>query len=253
LCNVTTRSGASYIYRENNERYIPIKFSVRGRDLASAVAEAESKVEKTVKLPSGYHAEWSGEFGELNEAVERLTYIVPLSILLILMLLYGTFNSLRDSLLVMASIPFALIGGVLALFVAGINFSVSAAVGFISLFGVAVMAGIILLSYYNQLRRHGHPREEALLRAAEVRMRPVVMMCMSACIGLLPAAVSRGIGSETQRPLATVIVGGMLLAPVLILLIVPVLISLMPQRRRPEEIEVVGPEEEEEEAVAAWD
>ena len=254
LCNVTMRSGASYIYRENNERYVPIKFSVRGRDLAGAVAEAQSKVERNVKLPLGYHVAWSGEFGELSDAVERLTYIVPLSILLILMLLYGTFNSLRDSLLVMASIPFALIGGVLALFVARITFSVSAAVGFISLFGVAVMAGIILLSYYNQLRRHGHPREEALLRAAEVRMRPVVMMCMSACIGLLPAAVSRGIGSETQRPLATVIVGGMLLAPVLILLIVPVLISLMPQRRNIEEIEVVGPEEErEEEEVAAWD
>jgi len=247
LCNVSIRSGASYIYRENNERYIPIKFSVRGRDLASAVAEAQSKVEKAIKLPFGYHVEWSGEFGELNEAVERLTYIVPLSILLILMLLYGTFNSLRDSLLVMASIPFALIGGVLALLVAHINFSVSAAVGFISLFGVAVMAGIIFLSYYNQLRRHGHQREEALLRAAEVRMRPVLMMCMSACIGLLPAAVSRGIGSETQRPLATVIVGGMLLAPALILLIVPVLISLIPQRRNIEEIEVVGPEMEEEE------
>src|SRR5262249_43561227 len=217
----------------------------------------QSRVDRNVKLPSAYHAEWSGEFGELKEAVERLTYIVPLSILLILMLLYGTFNSLRDSLLVMASIPFALIGGVLALFVARINFSVSAAVGFISLFGVAVMAGIILLSYYNQLRRHGHPREEALLRAAEVRMRPVVMMCMSACIGLLPAAISRGIGSETQRPLATVIVGGMLLAPVLILLIVPVLISLMPLRRNIAEIEMIGPEEEEEEekeeAVAAWD
>ena len=251
LCSISIQSGASYIYRENNQRYIPIKFSVRGRDLASAVAEAQSKVEKSVKLPSGYQVQWSGEFGELNEAVERLTYIVPLSILLIMMLLYGTFNSLRDSLLVMASIPFALIGGVLALLVARINFSVSAAVGFISLFGVAVMAGIILLSYYNQLRRHGHPREEALLRAAEVRMRPVVMMCMSACIGLLPAATSRGIGSETQRPLATVIVGGMLLAPVLILLIVPVLIALMPQRRDISEIEVVGPEEDEQEREEA--
>ena len=254
LCNVTMQSGASYIYRENNERYVPIKFSVRGRDLASAVAEAQAKVDRSVKLPSGYHAEWSGEFGELNEAVERLTYIVPFSILLILMLLYSTFNSLRDSLLVMASIPFALIGGVLALLVARINFSVSAAVGFISLFGVAVMAGIILLSYYNQLRRHGHPREEALLRAAEVRMRPVLMMCLSACIGLLPAAISSGIGSETQRPLATVIVGGMLLAPALILLIVPVLISLMPEGRSLEEIEVMGPDEEEEKqgALAGW-
>lgn len=245
LCNVTLKSGASYIYRENNQRYIPIKFSVRGRDLGSAVAEAQSKVERNVKLQASYHADWSGEFGELKEAVTRLTYIVPLSILLILLLLYSTFNSLRDSLLVMASIPFALIGGILALLVMKINFSVSAAVGFISLFGVAVMAGIILLSYYNQLRHQGYSREHALMRAAEVRMRPVLMMCMSACIGLLPAAVSTGIGSETQRPLATVIVGGMLLAPVLILFVVPVLISFMPARRNIEAIESIEPAEEE--------
>jgi cobalt-zinc-cadmium resistance protein CzcA len=137
----------------------------------------------------------------------------------------------------MVSIPFGLIGGVLALLITGTNFSVSAAVGFISLFGVAVMAGIILLSYYNQLRHEGFPRNEALMRAAEVRLRPVLMMCMSACIGLLPAAISTGIGSETQRPLATVIVGGMLLAPVLILLVVPVLISFLPGRQDLERIE----------------
>jgi len=248
LSDIERTSGASYIYRENNERYIPIKFSVRGRDLGSTVAEAKTRVESMVKLPQGYHTEWSGEFGELKEAEERLAYIIPISILLIIILLYSTFNSVRDSLLVIASIPFALIGGVLALFVAGINFSVSAAVGFISLFGVAVMAGIILLSYYNQLRRTGYPRNEALLRAAEVRMRPVLMMCMSACIGLVPAAISRGIGSETQRPLATVIVGGMLLAPVLILLIVPVLISFMPARE-PVLEEGIGPEPEPEEVV----
>src|SRR5262245_16691511 len=232
VATITLRSGASYIYRENNARYLPIKFSVRGRDLGSAVAEAQAKVEQNVKLPAGYHVEWSGEFGELKEAEARLAYIVPLSLLLIFLLLYGAFNSLRDSVLVLASIPFALIGGVLALFVRGINFSVSAAVGFVSLFGVAVMAGIILLSFYNQLRARGVDVGTALSRAAEVRMRPVLMMCLSACIGLLPAALSTGIGSETQRPLATVIVGGMLLAPVLILLVFPVLISLMPGSER---------------------
>jgi cobalt-zinc-cadmium resistance protein CzcA len=227
LAHITMRSGASYIYRENNERYIPIKFSVRGRDLGSAVAEAQAKVETHVKPPPGYHADWSGEFGELQEAEARLALIVPASFLLIIILLYNTFNSLRDSLLVMSSIPFAMIGGILALWLTGINFSVSAAVGFISLLGVAVMAGIILLSYYYQLRHSGYPHETAVIRAAELRMRPVVMMCLSACIGLLPAALSTGIGSETQRPLATVIVGGMLLAPMLILLIVPVLISFL--------------------------
>jgi heavy metal efflux system protein len=225
---ITVRSGASYIYRENNERYIPIKFSVRGRDLGSTVAEAQTKVAGNVPLPPGYHAEWSGEFGELQEAEARLAYIVPLSLLLIFVLLYSTFNSLRDSLLVLVSIPFVLIGGILALFLRQITFSVAAAVGFISLFGVAVMAGIMLLSYYNELRRLGADRDTALLRAAEVRMRPVLMMCLSACIGLLPAAVSSGIGSETQKPLATVIVGGMLVAPVLILLVFPALMSFLP-------------------------
>jgi heavy metal efflux system protein len=245
LCQITLRSGASYIYRENNDRYIPIKFSVRGRDLGSAVTEAQAKVAQAVTLPPGYHLDWSGEFGELQEAQARLAYIVPISILLIVVLLYSLFNSLRDSLLVMASIPFALIGGILALLVTGTNFSVSAAVGFISLFGVAVMAGIMVLSYYHHLRAGGAARETAVIRAAEVRMRPVVMMCLSACIGLLPAAFSTGIGSETQRPLATVIVGGMLLAPLLILLVVPVLISFLPARQDADEPEssVLAPRE----------
>jgi heavy metal efflux system protein len=227
VADIQLRAGASYIYREHNARYIPIKFSVRGRDLGSAVAEAQAKVDTHVKLPAGYHVEWSGEFGELQEAEARLAFIIPASILLIIILLYSTFNSLRDSMVVMAGIPFAMIGGILALWLTGINFSVSAAVGFISLLGVAVMAGIIVLSYYYQLRHYGYPHETAVIRAAEWRMRPVVMMCLSACIGLLPAALSTGIGSETQQPLATVIVGGMLLAPILILLIVPVLISFL--------------------------
>ena len=241
LCNIGIHSGASYVYRENNERYIPIKFSVRGRDLGSAVTEAQAKVSKHVTLPAGYHIEWSGEFGELNEAVERLSFIVPIGLMLIGILLYSTFNSVMDSLLVMASIPLTFVGGVLALYITGTTFSVSAAVGFISLLGVAVMAGIILISYYNQLRLRGYKRESALLEACEVRMRPVLMMCMSACIGLLPAAISTGIGSETQRPLAMVIVGGMLMAPFLILLILPVLISFRPLRRNVAVLETIEP------------
>ena len=241
LCSIGIHSGASYIYRENNERYIPVKFSVRGRDLGSAVAEARARVEKNVSLPPGYHVDWSGEFGELNEAVARLSFIVPIGILLIVILLYSTFNSIMDSLLVMASIPLTFVGGVLALYITGTTFSVSAAVGFISLLGVAVMAGIILISYYNQLRRDGFQREKALMLACQVRMRPVLMMCLSACIGLLPAAISNGIGSETQKPLAMVIVGGMLLAPLLILLILPVLISFRPVRRNVAGIETLEP------------
>ncbi len=148
--------------------------------------------------------------------------------MLIMILLYSAFSSIMDTLLVMASIPLAFVGGILALFFTGTIFSVSAAVGFISLFGVAVQAGIILISHYNDLLKTGMRREQALLESCQVRVRPVLMTCMSACIGLLPAAISTGIGSETQRPLAVVIVGGMLLAPVLILVIVPVLISLRP-------------------------
>src|SRR5262245_29969950 len=230
LADVKMASGASYIYRENNRRYIPIKFSVRGRDLGSTVAEAQSRVQDDVKLPSGYEAEWSGEFGELKEAEGRLAYIVPLSLLLIVILLYSTFNSVRDTVLVILSIPFAVTGGIWALFLTHINFSVSAAVGFISLFGVAVMEGIILISYYNHLQDRRVSGANALMRAAVVRMRPVLMTCMSACIGLFPAAISTGIGSQTQRPLATVIVGGMLLTPALVLVFVPVLLAFLPQK-----------------------
>src|SRR5262249_20477398 len=194
------------------------------------VAEAQSRVQDDVKLPSGYEAQWSGEFGELQEAESRLAYIVPLSLLLIVILLYSTFNSLRDTVLVILSIPFAVTGGIWALFLTPINFMVSAGVGFISLFGVAVMEGIILISYYNHLQDRSVSGENALMHAAKVRMRPVLMTCMSACIGLFPAAISTGIGSQTQRPLATVIVGGMLLTPPLVLLLLPVLLSFFPPK-----------------------
>jgi cobalt-zinc-cadmium resistance protein CzcA len=213
LAAIGLDSGASYIYRENNARYIPLKFSVRERDLGGTIAEAQERVESNVTLPERYRTEWSGEFGSLQEAKARLAYIVPLSFLLILMLLYGLFNSLRYSLLALAGIPFALCGGVVALFAARLNFSISAAVGFISLLGVSVMNGILMLTYYQQGRAAGLPPEEAMLRSAHHCMRPVLMTALSACIGLLPAALSTGIGSQVQRPLATVVVGGMLVEP----------------------------------------
>jgi len=223
LAQITLESGASYIYRENYTRYIPIKFSVRDRDLGSTVAEAQAKVAQQVRLPEGYRTEWSGEFGALQAAQRRLAVIVPLSLLLIIVLLYSMFNALRDSLLTLAGIPFTASGGILALYLTGEHFSISAAVGFVSLFGVAVMDGILILTYYNQLHAAGYDREAAMMRAAEVRMRPRLMTALSACIGLLPAAMSTGIGSQVQRPLATVVVGGMLMVPVLVLLVVPVL------------------------------
>jgi cobalt-zinc-cadmium resistance protein CzcA len=222
VANISLESGASYIYRENNERYIPIKFSVRERDLGSTVAEVQDKVKAKVKLPPGYHIEWSGEFGALQEAKARLAIIVPLSVLLIMLLLYSLFNSVVKSLLALTTIPFAACGGLLALYLTGTNFSISSAIGFVSLFGVSVMDGILMLTYYTQLHQAGMPRLDALQNSAETRMRQVLMTAMSACIGLLPAAMSTGIGSQVQRPLATVVVGGLLLAPILTLFVVPV-------------------------------
>ena len=157
LADISLDTGASYIYHERNERYIPIKFSVRGRDLGSTVAEAQERIAQNVKLPNGYRIEWAGEFEELQQAKARLAIIVPISLLLILVLLYGLFNSLRDSLLALAGIPFAVGGGVLALYLSGLDFSISAAIGFVSLFGVSVMNGILIINGYNQVsgERHG--------------------------------------------------------------------------------------------------
>lgn len=226
LATIRLVSGASFIYRENQERYIPIKFSVRGRDLGGAILEAQAKVAEQVSLPSGYHLDWVGEFGELQEALSRLSIVVPLSLALILVLLYVNFSSLSDTLLAASVMPMALIGGLFSLAVTGTPFSVSAAIGFIGLFGISVMEGIIVLSYFNQLIEDGLERRDALVRACRTRLRPVMMTCIAACVGLLPAAVSTGIGSQVQKPLALVVVGGILLAPILILIVLPVLIDL---------------------------
>jgi cobalt-zinc-cadmium resistance protein CzcA len=223
LADISLDTGASYIYHESGERYIPIKFSVRNRDLGGTVAEAQARIAKNVKLPPGYRVIWAGEFEDLEAAWKRLEIIIPFSLILIIVLLYGLFNSLRDSLMALAGIPFAIAGGVLALYVTGLDFSISAAVGFVSLFGVSVMNGILIITYFNEVRLSGVRGVAAMQRAAEQRMRPMLMTALSACIGLFPAAVSHGIGSQVQRPLATVIVGGMLLGPILLLVVVPAL------------------------------
>ncbi|HSY28520.1 MAG TPA: CusA/CzcA family heavy metal efflux RND transporter, partial [Burkholderiaceae bacterium] len=233
LATITLDTGASYIYRETTQRYIPIKFSVRGRDLGSTVTEAQERIAKNVKLPTGYRMVWAGEFEDLQLAQKRLAIVVPLSLVLILVLLYGLFNSLRDSLLTLAGIPFAIGGGILGLYITGLPFSVSAAIGFISLFGVSVMNGILVITYYNQTRMGGMNSIDAMFHAAEQRMRPMLMTALSACIGLLPAAMSHGIGSEVQRPLATVVVGGLLIGPILLLVVVPALQTLFLQKDKP--------------------
>ncbi|HSY06027.1 MAG TPA: CusA/CzcA family heavy metal efflux RND transporter [Steroidobacteraceae bacterium] len=221
LASISLDTGASWIYHETMVRFIPVKFSVRGRDLAGAVAEAQARITRNVALPSGYRIIWSGEFEDLQQAKERLEFVVPVSLMLIVVLLYSLFNSLRDTLLSLAGIPVGIIGGVWALWLTGQPFSISAAIGFVSLFGVSVMNSILLLTFYNQARAQGLAPQEAMYHAATKRMRPLLMTSLSACLGLLPAAMSHGIGSQVQRPLATVIVGGMLLGPIMLLLAVP--------------------------------
>ncbi len=221
IADFSLDTGASYIYHERGQRFIPVKFSVRDRDLGGAVEEAKRRIAENVELPSGYRLLWAGEFEELEAAQKRLEIIVPLSIALIFILLYGLFNSIRDSLLVLTGIPFAVAGGILALYLAGENFSISAAIGFVSLFGVSVMDGILMMSFYNEVLKTGVASRDAMFQAATQRMRPMLMTALSACIGLFPAALSTGIGSQVQRPLATVVVGGMLIGPLLLLIVAP--------------------------------
>src|ERR1700716_316749 len=232
VASIKLVSGAAYIYREQQERYLPIKFSVRERDLGGAIKEAQEKVAAQVQLPPGSRVEWVGEFGNLQDAIKRLSIVVPISLALIAVLLWFNFGSMVDTLLAMSVIPMAIFGGVLGLLISGIPFSVSAAIGFIALFGIAVMDGIIILSQYNQLIDEGFDRVRAVIRTGELQLRPVLMTCVVAGIGLLPAAVSSGIGSQAQKPLAVVVVAGMMLAPVVILVTLPALISMFSRRSR---------------------
>jgi cobalt-zinc-cadmium resistance protein CzcA len=235
VADVKLTSGASFIYREHQERYIPIKFSVRGRDLGGAVDEARTRIVRNVHLPSGYHLEWAGELDNLNNAVARLEIVVPVSLLLILLLLYANFGSIRDSMLAFSAIPMAIVGGVLALALTGTAFSISSAIGFVALFGIAVMDGILVVTTYNHAIDEGNTRQTGLATTVRHSMRPVVMTCLVAAIGLLPAALSNGIGSQVQKPLALVVVGGMTLAPLLILLVLPVLIDCFSRRVPPDD------------------
>ena len=226
LANISDQTGAFIIYRENNERYIPIKFSVRGRDLESTVKEVEESLGRKLVLPEGYRTEWHGEYDQLQDEKHRLAQIVPVTLLVILFLVYFVLQSMRDALLVLIAVPFSLVGGVLALALTGTHFSISAAVGFISLFGVAVQGALILVSRIRELLLEGFDMRTAILKSAEVRMRPVLMTSLAAAIGLIPAAVATGIGAQSQQPLARVVVGGMLTSPVLILVVLPILYRL---------------------------
>ncbi len=232
VASVRLTTGAAFIYRERQERYIPIKFSVRGRDLGSTMLEAQKKVEETVTIPSGYRLEWAGEFGNLRDAIARLSIAVPVALLLVCILLYVNFGSVVDMLLGLSSIPMATIGGILALWFTGTPFSISAAIGFVALFGIAAMDGILVISAFNRAIDDGLDRVTAIALARETQLRPVLMTCVVACAGLLPAAMSTGIGSQVQRPLALAVVGGTIALPLLLLTILPVLIDMFSRRGR---------------------
>jgi cobalt-zinc-cadmium resistance protein CzcA len=222
------RHGASDIYRENGKRMIAIKFSVRGRDLGSAVNEARARTGELFHSP--YRSVWSGEFEEMEDAEGRLLIIIPLSLGLIFILLYTAFGSLLDAVVVLSNVLAMAIGGIWALYLTGTNFSISAAVGFVSLFGVAIMDGLLMISYFNALRGHGKPLRDAIIEGASKRVRPVMMTALTALLGLLPAAISTRIGAQTQRPLAIVVVGGMVTTLLLTRYLMPVLYSFYGHR-----------------------
>jgi heavy metal efflux system protein len=223
LCTIREADEGSEIYRENNQRYVAIKYSVRGRALGDAVLEAIDKVNAQVKLPRGYHIGWEGEYQSEVRAEARLLLIVPLTVLLILIVLYVMFTSFKWALLILANVAMARIGGLLALLVTRTNFSVSSGVGFLALFGVSVQTGVIMLEYINQLRARGHPIEDSAVEGAVLRLRPIMMTMLVATLGLLPAATSHGIGSDSQRPFAIVIVGGLIADLVISIFLLPTL------------------------------
>jgi cobalt-zinc-cadmium resistance protein CzcA len=210
LCKLEERDEGSEIYRESNERYVPVKYSVRNRDLGGAVEEAIEKVNKQVQLPRGYHINWEGEYESQKRSQARLLIIVPLTVFFIFMIIYGAFGSAKWACLNLVNLGVAPLGGLLALYVTGTHFSVSSGVGFLALLGVSVQVGVIMVEYINQLRGRGFSIEEAAIQGAVRRLRPIMMTMLVATLGLLPAAMSHAIGSDSQRPFAIVIVGGLI-------------------------------------------
>jgi cobalt-zinc-cadmium resistance protein CzcA len=223
LCKVSVTDGGSEIYREENSRYVAIKYSVRGRDLGSTVEEAMKKIGEQVKLPTGYHLDWAGEYESQKRSEKRLLIVLPITILLIFIILYAMFGSWKWGLLILGVVAMAPIGGLLALLITGTHFSVSSGVGFLALFGVSVQTGVIMLEYINQLRARGHSIEDSAVEGAVLRLRPIMMTMLVATLGLLPAALSHAIGSDSQRPFAIVIVGGLVASLVIGIFLLPTL------------------------------
>jgi heavy metal efflux system protein len=227
IAKFETLTGPAFIYRENNERYITVKFSIRGRDLGSTITEAREKVNDQVHLPEDFHITWNGEFENQQRANKTLSQVVPVCLLVIFLILFITFGNVKDALLTILNVPFALIGGIMALHLTHMNFSISAGIGFIALFGVCIQNGVILISVFRKNLEQKMPLDDAIKKGVISRVRPVVMTALMAAIGLLPAAIATGIGSETQKPLARVVIGGLATSTILTLLILPVMYALV--------------------------
>jgi cobalt-zinc-cadmium resistance protein CzcA len=232
IANVEVKQGAGRVSREAGGRDVAVKVNLLGRDQGTFVAEAMQKVGKAVKLPPGYYMTWGGQFENQQRAIARLKIIIPLSVFAIFVLLFWVFGSVQQAVLVLLMIPFTLIGGLAGLAVAGLHLSVSAAVGFIAVAGISVQNGVIMVEQFIEIMREGKSQAEAVLEGAVSRLRPIVMTALMAGFGLLPAALSHGIGSETQRPFAVVIVGGIVSATFFTLLLLPLLYSLFVAERR---------------------
>jgi cobalt-zinc-cadmium resistance protein CzcA len=227
LTEITQTDGLATIFREGNLRRIAIKWSIRGRDMGGMIDEAMEKVQAAVKLPEGYRMVWSGRFEDQQRALARLYVIVPLVLFIIFVLLFSAFQSIGDALLIMLNLPFAIIGGTFALYLWGTNFSISAAVGYIAVFGVSVLDGVVLVSFIRQATAEGLPIREAIVRGCEMRFRPIIVTAIVAIVGFLPAALSQGIGAEIQRPLARVVIGGLISATAMTLLVLPAIYELL--------------------------
>jgi cobalt-zinc-cadmium resistance protein CzcA len=231
VATITSLEGPVQVGRETGERRIVVQANVRGRDLGGFVEEAKERVAQLVKLPPGYHIEWGGQYEHLQEGMARLSIVVPITFAIILVLLYITFGSLGHAALVFTGVPFAITGGILALYLRGMPFSISAGVGFIALFGVAVLNGVVLVTFINKLREQGEQVLDAVIQGCRTRLRPVLMTAAVASIGFLPMALSTGRGAEVQKPLATVVIGGLITSTLLTLFVLPALYTLMPGRR----------------------
>ncbi len=231
VANITTTEGYSFVRREQLQRYAVIQMDVRGRDIDSFVSDANFAIQEAVEMPVGYWVEWGGAFENQQRAMKRLSVIVPITIFFIFVLLYTTFNSLRYATMIIANVPFATIGGLVALYISGQYLSVPSAIGFIAVFGVAMLNGIILLSFINELRDKGLSVSEAVRQGAELRLRPVMMTASSTILGLIPMLLSSGVGAETQRPLAAVVVGGLITSTLLTLILLPLIYEFVETRR----------------------